>query len=71
MQAIDSLPLNNYLRYRWNPSTDSLPDNTFFMDNAMYRDLLENFSRELKNNFSYDLPAMIKYYQKKYPPTLW
>lgn len=71
MMGIDSLPLSNRARYQWNAATDSLPDNTFFMDNAMYREMLEGFSIELKNEFNNDIRKMIKYYQKKYPPSLW
>ena len=70
MAGIDSLPLHNKERYSFDFKTDSLPGNTFFMENKRYRKSQEKFEERFVKDFNRNLMLFISYIKETDPEVL-
>jgi predicted aminopeptidase len=66
IQAADTLKLTR-LRNPAAVYTDSLPNNTWFMNFKRYQSKQDQFIREWSEKFNRNLPAYIRYLKTKYP----
>lgn len=70
MTQIDSLHLFNKERYRFNPKTDSIPNNTFFITNDLYRKDQQQLEIIYQQKFNGNLRLFISWLKEAPPASL-